>query len=233
MEYDGYSLAELVAKPVEGTIRTLLVEDWYHASWHSKQTNGLLQVCHKYRVRHLIFVNKHECVKLKRLAKLGSDEKISLSHLRSIKVSYIHYSPSEILAALVSCSKVVAITWKMARRPDGNYSACMNAVVRRLKENRIFETFASVRCVRFEVPSLSTTFDYTYVVPDCIDYYALEGWLQRNRKAFRNCKKVVTILLGLNKRRKLQMDHNLVNPIVEMVWETRGTQVWTSNGGPK
>jgi hypothetical protein len=229
MEFDEHSLADLVHKPIEGTIRTLLVEDWFHASWHSKQTDGLLQVCRQYRVQHLIFVNESNRVGLKKLAKLAGDEKIILPHLRSIKVVYKHYSPSTILAALISCSRVVEITWKMVRRHDGDYSVHMSMIVSRLRVVRIFETPAFVRSIRFQVPALGSDDSYINVVPNCIDYYALEGWLQRNRRAFWNCKRAVIVLLGLNRRRKIGIDHNLVHQIVQMVWETRGTQVWIQN----
>lgn len=66
---------------------------------------------------------------------------------------------------------------------------------------------------------------------DSIDLGVLEAHLRRNRKAFEKCQKVIVTLLALKKRKDGHLfhlvDRNVLKIVTNMVWETRGTAVWT------
>jgi hypothetical protein len=55
----------------------------------------------------------------------------------------------------------------------------------------------------------------------------VETYLKRNRKGWQKCCQATTVLLWLRKQRVLAIDRDVLQLVINMVWKTRGTRVWT------
>jgi hypothetical protein len=214
--------------------QTLEIPKW-DKMWEPIHTTALLEICHRYNIEQLIFVDGHfDATWMKMFVSYGDNKRYHfLPHLRSIIFKLVDIHPA--LKHIINCTRVWEIKWEFPETLDGLNQEDVGKVLEKLNEDGMpFHTNYSLKFLYFTAGKYSLP----HIVPDFVDINSwltcctIDPWLERNRYAFEKCRKAVFLLLGSRKRKTGGLISLLVkdvaNIIAQIVWETRGTKVWTN-----
>jgi len=227
-------LDKLLLRPDTLSVHTLKVYAYNWASptsWKEEQINAVLYVCTRYRVKKL-FLARGDPFNVPsglivKLEKIGlANPNCYASDLRSIEVEDTGYAPVDWLTVLCMRTRVVDITWRsfLVMAHDR-----FDYVLAGLARNALLR-ISNVRKFEFLEWDEWPSNDFVPAKPKSLDYGILKAYLKRNKIIFKKCQKVTIILLGLKKRKDVHLfhlvDRDVLRIVIDMVWETRGTQVW-------
>lgn len=197
--------------------------------------NALLQLCQRFEVENLFFSTTSLPASLigtfLAFGKTGSC--YFLPHLKAITIEdSVTYTE---IQAILQYARVIEINWRIPGYRSAGLQSFMQSVFYSLSGTEpSFETYWSVRDFRilydYRGQPASTscwgfqTYDWQHKNYRCKDHF--EIWLKRNSDAFKKCQKATKTLLGLKKLQKYKPHRDVLDLIVQQVWNTRGTSVW-------
>ena len=222
----------LIQKP-DHFAGTVVIRGWSGEGWQEGHTLGMLRVCSLYDIKKIKMLEGEENFSFFKLLKHVKTPRVSfLSHLHTIEVESGNYPPAVEIGKIMQVSRVVKITWKFLKIKDGlHFVGECRRILKTLEQFKLFESVSNLR--EFEFLIRKNTIGRTFVPfkPYFIDTGMLGAHLKRNRTAFEKCQQAIIILIGLKKRKFYPLfdfvDRDVMKIVVNMVWKTRGTRVWT------
>lgn len=232
--------------PVETPISTLVIPKW-GSTWDPVHSSALLEICSLYKIEHLIFADESLDPKLLwNFAAYADHSPKSFSsdflyNLKTIRCERGGIHPA--LKCVLHNCRVSRIDWYFVGSTDLMFRQDIKNVFDgfNLNVRSVFESNYSVRKLAFKALVLGEGQRYwpseyshsedkgtalhsslIHMTRDTVD-----PWLMSNRMNFLKCQKAITILLGLIKQKAFRVDPNVLKIVVAMIWETRGTKVWS------
>lgn len=227
------NLENLLTQKPDHFAGTVVIRGWSKREWKDGHTLGMLRVCSLYDIRKIKMLGGDENQSFLKLLKNVKTPRVSfLSHLHTIEVESGNYPPAIEVGKIMQVSRVAKITWKFLKIKDSLHfvSECKR-ILKTLEHFNLFESVSNLREFKFMVLRDETGGVFMPFKLDAIDTGMLGAHLKRNQRAFEKCQKVIITLLGLKKQKGGHLfhlvDRNVLKIVVNMVWETRGTAVWT------
>ena len=228
----------------ESTVDTLILPN-LGKIWDGRTLNALLQVCFKFRVKHLTVMNATS-VKTKtwidkfRSYAFPDDTLPFLSDLVSITLGTL--SPNPVFFHILRQSRIKRINFHNLSTENMSLDYFMNGIfIQMATIQQELSSYGSIREIFFihrnprDVLGVKKEIDPFGFLHDNWDKKALAGrkdcrqWIERNQRAWKKCQKNIVTLLGLRRFRKTQFSilaKDVVNIMAGMVWESRGREVW-------
>jgi hypothetical protein len=212
-------------KPIEGPIDRLNVIHWSSFGWIHVHNVALNDICQRLKVKELNFSYPEKHVDLDyylgMLASHANSQVFRSGHypreIRFMRTTIPAYEPWILL------TRARSFTWCFVGRWEGEeISARIEEFFFELTKLGTFGQNFHLREIWFEVPE-KTQLAHKGDNPSSV---IIQRYLDRNWKILQNCQKAIMILLGLKKRKELNIDRNVLKLIVDAVWETRATYVW-------
>jgi len=213
---------------------TLRVIGWDRDEWQDEQTAGLIRVCHRHRVKHLLLAYTELKVRTPydMIEELGRMEGKCpfMPDLRSITVEGNGYSPVAEVMVFMMKSRVSKVTWiLLSSFGDADIAHCTD-ILRRRGEYGTIADVPTLRNFMFYRQASANRGVAVRFRPDCDEYKEMVAKIRINRRAFLKCQKAIVVLIGLKKQRIDKtfscLNHDMMRIVIDMVWETRGTKVW-------
>jgi hypothetical protein len=209
--------------------------------WELGHSIALLHICLRYKVKQLIFTGDLFDMKWINIfmSYFVTDDLPFLSHLKSI--SFRRYGIHPALKHILNQTRITSIEWIFVDSSSSNLvkphiKNILDAI--NLNASNLFETNFNMRRLVFKSSDSGESYihepnskslmhkDLCNLTGDTID-----SWLKRNQMNFEKCQKAIATLLGLRKLRKsscfLFSQRDAMSIVIDMVWDTRGTQVWS------
>jgi hypothetical protein len=233
-------LCELVERLSAGetivnTIDTLEVHFWETQHWFDPHRNALINLCHRYKIKTLIYSIKDAPRNVRklfftRLKSLAQPEVPFLCHLKTIVIDFSLHNVRPHSNIFVG-SRLVSINWRFLDEHSRSVGA-----------RRVFEEFNN-RGSHNEFRLLNITFSFWRLglwcrrVPIerdgnflCEEKHDVLFMLERNQAAFQKCQKATLAILALMRRKEFIKSHSLsrdtLGIVAVLVFQTRGTRVW-------
>lgn len=213
--------------------------------WDGWTLNALLQVCFKFRVKHLTVMNATS-VKTKtwidkfRSYAFPDDTLPFLPDLVSITLGIL--SPNPVFFHILRQSRIKRINFHNLSTENMSLDYFMNGIFNQMSTiQKELSSYGSVREIFFihrdlrDVLGVKKEIDPFGFLHDNWDKKALASrkdcrhWIERNQRAWKKCQKNIVTLLGLRRLRRTQFSilaKDVVNIMAGMVWESRGREVW-------
>ena len=194
---------------------------------------GIAQICKRLKVAKLVWSHSEDLGEryLDTLAECATREYPFLSELKEIEILY--YSTLPMFWDLMTNSNVHTLTFRL---PEGRMASGWTAppkgpsyrIIEALSDHKIAKNH-HLREVYFILPNSEKRATYQTLVARNLSYQELYvvDTLDRNRRAFQQCKSVVIALLGLKTRKHLPFDRHLFPLMAKEIWKTRGTAIWS------
>lgn len=228
------SLIDYIADQRLCEVETLDVYFWSSDRWYPHHTYALWNICHILKVKKLNFEADIPFTHAKDAfyEDLGSYcygyTGLALPYLREINITHVTKCPL-LWEDIFRHGRVMKLSWKVTCRGDDrdyfdkillNLTIGINFHLRELYYLR--------PDILHPVPfnqSPGGTFNITE------HGTKIDEYLKRNRVSWKKCKKAVIILRGLTERKGVRflslVGKDVSKMIARMVWDTRGTEVWT------
>ena len=178
----------------------------------------LIRVCHKFKVERLFYESSFNDLVVQQGSADGSP---FLYDLRTIHIRIgIHRMPND-MSIMVSRSRVRELVFRFVQ----GYSNRLNShIVSSLKELERIRALDE----NYSVLSFAVWLSNGQTAPldseqDQPHFRYIRSIIERNK----DCQQAVVALLILRKRICKQIDHNLMETVILMVWETRETKAWS------
>jgi hypothetical protein len=228
---------------------TLFVLEWDEYPWRKQDFNGLVCICHRLKIRRVIFTRPSKgdisafCLNnvLKWYNEVGCP---FLPHLKVIQTQANSHHPA--LTTLVKHSRIKELSWYLEGYEAKSHSLLIDQIFY-YADPRLLRCNRSIQRIRFFSDAANPgkhRYDPIQVdevagnlqLSECAlrAFKDCTLWMQNNAAGWKNCVKSILILLGL-KKKETKSGHSLfsclsrdtLGIVISMVWETRGTKVWT------
>jgi hypothetical protein len=220
-------------------VEVLQVPRWLSSSWIDEHRIVLAHLCRLLKVKKLIFGDEMQdtthAIEFLIMLKMASSNPTTsypfLSDLKEIEIMFIDECP--LLWEMLHNSSVKRIDIDM-NHVDATQAHIVLDEVNDFLSELLVDTLAN----NFHLQEIWVDFPWAYqpisfsleesgVFTWSEQGEKVETYLKRNRKGWQKCLKATTILFGLRKQKILDIDRNVLKLVINMVWETRGTKVWT------
>jgi hypothetical protein len=222
----------------EGSKFDTFIVPTFAGGWNETKYRALLHLCLIFGVKKLIFGKSTRDQDGQMFESYVKPGFVFLPHLREIQL-YTQAIPHA-FPVVMSHSRIKKITWHSTNMNDTHILRLPVTILTEMwhKIHQIVDTNWSVQEFYFTRPVDNTVevTDLRHIGFDKGSYVLkarnqCEIWMDRNKKAFRKCQSAIMTMLGLIRQKKVTL-FKLVGPdvmkmIALMIWETRGTKVWT------
>jgi len=215
-------------------VETLTVTEWNSSRWQKSHSFALMKVCHDLQVKRLSF-------------SLGPPHITASDHFYSVLESYGSSRPipnwlqlREIRIVLnttvypplwyhfLRCSCVRKMSWQVirVRHPRTVFDDILHSLA--LENNfHLQKLYFSTECQENMLFNQLSSLDFNLTKRGA----EVANLLSRNCRAFEKCQKAIILLLGSSKLKSSRLfssvGRDAMSIVIFMVWETRGTKVWT------
>jgi hypothetical protein len=226
----------------------LYVSDWSSGHWSRHSINALLNICHRLKIRMIIFVPPNADTtldgfdRIDLIGKFSCDKIPFLPYLRIIRMEDGEWHPA--VATLIAYSRVKELHWFLKGRDLDDCSCEINDIFIQLgiAGDILFERKSIQEIIMWrevwsdEKSELIPLWNGNEFIGIGIGPIGKQTgkkcaiWLEQNRIGWKKCREACLILLGLKKRRDRMFNLvaiDVMKIVVSMVWDTRGTKVWT------
>jgi hypothetical protein len=215
-------------------VKVLDVKDWRDCRWTTAQTAGLTQLCARREVECLRFrsgVSPLGRSIMEPLAEASRGKGFAfLPRLKEIYIQFNGNDPS--FYSLVAHSRVKSIQWEIV----GATTLCQSVLIianhlnSLSTHNRLRKCYSLLEVKIFWQEAGYRSDTFTFFAQSKERKY-MDYILERNRVGWQWCQDVVVICLALRNRRLktrlASLGRDVWHLIVGVVWNTRGTKVWT------
>uniref|UniRef100_A0A6C0CGM9 Uncharacterized protein n=1 Tax=viral metagenome TaxID=1070528 RepID=A0A6C0CGM9_9ZZZZ len=230
-------------EPPYASYDTLIVKEWDESSWVDDCKNGFLNLCNLLKIKKIIFETKKDMFGVISLAwtlilpAFATPELPFLPHLR--KIHSFRDQWHFVLTDLITHSRIRELSWYGNCMPQVDYSTIERIYISlRRERSKVFDHNCSIQRIKFFSEKWGPKLSY---IPVHIDKHASNirlthearstfdecaRWMEYNVIGWENCKSAIVIVSGLCKKQKI-VNRDMIKMITTMIWETRGTKVWT------
>jgi hypothetical protein len=214
-------------------VKTLVIENWSSLDWGKEHTQGVIQICHRFDIEHVRFCisgNLPTNFMLERLEIEGKKEiRTTCAFFQSLKTLAIEDNHRSLIYwHLLRNSRIKTLRFLLQKQENlEDAIAEAKSLLIHLDDCNIIGRFNSIRT--FEIRWLDKNceqIDLSTYIDDSQEEESLDLLLADNRDGWKRCLDATTVLLGLKRRRAINVDRNVLSMVIGIVWETRGTKVW-------
>ena len=224
---------------------TLFVSEWEEYPWREQDFNGLVCICHRLKIRRVVFTKPQEGdisdFSLNNVMRwYNANGCPFLPHLKVIQMQHNSHHP--VLATLARYSRVKELSWYLKSHVGHGQSMTIDHIFYYM-DPELLRYNHSIQRIRFLVETwklgkhkyrpirinenasnIQLSEHGLRAFKDC------SLWMKNNEIGWRNCRKSCLILIGLKKRGDRMFNllyRDVMKIVVDKVWDTRGTKVWT------
>lgn len=229
------SLVDFLANPRIQNVETLDVTYWRSDKWVIEHSISLMLICVDLKINELNFQPDvpftHASDYFYTSLKSHTGRRVSptmLPHLREMNIVASNTWTPVIWSTILDRGRIWKLSWKITE--DNHPNSTFDGILANVTLDNNFHLRELYFSTAYQEPVLlnqqsSRDFDLTEKGAIVANYLA------RNCRAFEKCQKAISVLLGLSKLRKNKLfclaGRNVTTIVISMVWETRGTKVWT------
>ena len=221
----SFSLSDLLVCQKKHRWHFLKISRWGDPGWTGSHTLSLIQVCHDFNVTRLFYEANFVNDEIADLSKYPHDPKGTpfLYNLETIEIRMGNGPLPFDIGVLISQSRAKTLMIRPEFRHVGRIEKKIEAAVVALEATYALENNYSVLYIEWK----NEVGEFVYPNLRKVEAYVIyERFLKRNQGCYDRCKQAAITLLGLKRRRWKPIDHNLLDLIARIVWETRGMPAW-------